>query len=72
MRTKHTPVQSDYVESVGYNVASRVLELKFRDGSVSAYGDVPFVTYRDLVSAHDMQAFVDTNIKPKFPEIEAS
>lgn len=48
---KRTPVESSSLASVGYDAATRTLEVEFHDGDVYQYFNVPPVVYRDLIHA---------------------
>ena len=48
---KRAPVDSSSIATVGYDPASRTLEIEFRDGDVYQYFNVPAVVHRDLVAA---------------------
>lgn len=66
MRTVHAPVSSSHVASIGYNVAWKLLEVKFRDGSLYEYSGVPFDTYTALTRAPSIGNFMHTQIKPRY------
>jgi hypothetical protein len=46
-----TPVNSSNLSSVGYDPATRTLEIAFRSGSVYQYFDVPQTIYEALIAA---------------------
>lgn len=48
---RRSPVDSTSIASVGYDPASRTLEIEFHDGDVYQYFNVPAVVHRDLLAA---------------------
>ena len=48
---KRQPVVSSSLRSVGYDEASRTLEIEFRSGAVYRYYEVPPEVYRELMEA---------------------
>jgi hypothetical protein len=63
---RRTPVDSSSVASIGYDAATMTLELEYRNGNVYRYFEVPAGTYRALLTASSIGAFVNTRIKPSF------
>lgn len=59
-------VTSASIRSVGYDGASRTLELEYVNGSVYRYFDVPQPTYAGLLAAPSIGNYVNTEIKPYF------
>jgi hypothetical protein len=59
-------VQSSSVASVGYDDASFVLELEYRNGRVYRYLNVPAAAHRLLLQAPSIGDFVNSVIKPRF------
>jgi hypothetical protein len=64
---KRTFVNSSSVASVGYDAATSVLEVEFRNGNVYRYFAVPSKIHGALVEADSVGAFVNTVIKPHYP-----
>jgi hypothetical protein len=64
---KRTLVDSASVASVGYDGATSVLEVEFRNGNVYRYFAVPSKVHAALVDAQSIGAFVNTVIKPNYP-----
>ena len=56
-------VISSNIESIGYDVGTKILEVEFSDGSVYQYSNVPQRTYERLVSAPSHGHFLDAYIK---------
>jgi lysyl-tRNA synthetase class 2 len=61
------PVDSTSVKSVGYEPASRVLEVEFQGGRVYRYFDVPPRRYRAFLDAESAGRFLNTEIKGVYP-----
>jgi hypothetical protein len=59
-------VDSSSIASIGYDAGTRTLELEYRNGKVYRYFEVPAGTYRELLAASSIGAFVNTRIKPSF------
>lgn len=59
-------MNSKSVRSVGYDLASRTLELQYVNGSVYQYLDVPQPTYAGLLAAPSIGNYVNTKIKPYY------
>lgn len=60
------PVRSESVASVGYDPATAVLEIEFRNQRVYQYLNVPPAAYRLLLRAESIGDYVNTVIKPRF------
>jgi hypothetical protein len=60
------PVQSSNLKSVGYDPATRTLEIEFHDGDVYLYYNVPPVVHRDLLAASSVGQYFDYFIKPTY------
>lgn len=58
-----TQVVSSNLESVGYDVASKTLEVEFKEGRVYQYFDVPASIYQGLMSADSHGSYLDKNVK---------
>ena len=56
------PVHSSSIVSVGYDEATRSLEVEFVTGGVYRYFDVPDDLYYALMRAESKGAFVNANI----------
>ncbi|HEX5761115.1 MAG TPA: KTSC domain-containing protein [Thermoanaerobaculia bacterium] len=61
------PVESSSLASVGHE--ERVLEVEFHNGGVYQYLGVPASVHRELLSAESLGAFLNTQIKPRFPYV---
>ena len=71
---KRTPVQSDYLHSVGYAPCASVLEIEFTEGQVFQYLDIPTSVYAALMASTTQAAFFREHIEPHhgFRQIGAS
>lgn len=67
---RRRPVESSSIRSVGYDVASRTLELEYAGGDVYRYFDVPQPTYAGLLAAPSIGAYVNQEIKPYYEFVE--
>lgn len=63
---RRRPVQSSSIRSIGYDVASRTLELEYVSGDVYQYVDVPQPAYAGLLAAPSIGAYVNQEIKPHY------
>src|SRR5690606_33044006 len=57
---------STSIMSIGYDKASRILEVEFVSGGIYQYYDVPVDLYSQLLKAESKGQFVNTMIKPVF------
>ncbi len=57
-------VQSSVIASVGYDDATRVLEVKFRSGRVYSYFDVPPHVVAELLTAESAGRYFNEQIRP--------
>lgn len=60
---KRTRIDSSSLASVGYDRASRTLEVEFQGGRVYRYFGVPPGRYHDLLRADSAGRFLNTRIK---------
>lgn len=60
---RRSPIESSSLASVGYDPASRTLEVEFQGGRVYRYFGVPQARYRDLLRADSAGRFLNTRIK---------
>ena len=56
------------IESVKYDEISEILEIKFSNGEICHYCDVPESVYRDLLLAESMESFYRKHIKDAYYE----
>jgi hypothetical protein len=59
-------VTSQIIHSVGYDAATRTLEVQFRNGWLYRYDDVPVEIYRALLAADSHDRYLKRNIVDKF------
>lgn len=62
---KRIPVQSDYLQSVGYAPCASVLEIEFADGRVCQYLDIPTSVFDALMASPTKTSFFHGRIEPK-------
>lgn len=60
------PVQSSNLRSVGYDLASQVLEVEFHDGSVYQYHGVPSPVHAGLMAAPSKGAYLHEHIRDRY------
>lgn len=66
---KHTKVKSSHLSSVGYDPIKQVLEIRFKNGSVYQYKDVPQEHYVGLLDSDSKGDYHHANIK-EFPTVQ--
>lgn len=58
-----TPVQSSNLKAIGYDPATKVLEVEFHSGAVFHYNNVPSDHHQKLVGSRSPGAYFHTHIK---------
>ena len=69
---RRTRVKSSGVRSIGYDAASRALEVEFARGRVYRYRDVPPEVFDELERAESKGIYVNLVIKPTYEFEELS
>ena len=64
MRLK--PVDSDMLKLVGYDAASRILEVVFNAGGTYQYKEVPAAEYQNLMSAESIGQYMHRYIIDRY------
>ncbi|MEX9254441.1 KTSC domain-containing protein [Pseudenterobacter timonensis] len=64
----HHPVRSSRIASIGYDVRSATLEIRFLDRTMLQYSPVPARIYNDFLLVVSKGRFYDGVIKGKFKE----
>lgn len=59
-------VRSSNLRSVGYDPASKVLEIEFQDGSVYQYSGVPATEHSGLMAAPSKGSYFHQHIKDRY------
>jgi hypothetical protein len=59
-------VQSSTLHSIGYDPAERVLEVKFRQGGVYVYLDVPDTVYLSVMRAESVTRSFNEQVRDRF------
>jgi KTSC domain len=69
MKREH--LNSSCIHSVGYDADTETLEIKYVNGGVYHYFEVPLLVHKQLLKASSPGTFVITRIKPyyRFREI---
>lgn len=60
-------VESTMLRSVGYDPATRVLELEFRNGRIYRYGEVEEEIHRELMAAQSKGRYFLDYIDDQYP-----
>lgn len=60
------PVTSSNIAEIGYDEASRTLEILFRNGSIYQYFDVPTQEHRALMIASSHGQYLNAHIKGRY------
>jgi len=63
-----TPVCSSNIRSVGYDSASRTLEVEFHSGGIYQYSGVPEAIYQDFMRAASKGSYFHDHIKGRYPD----
>jgi hypothetical protein len=63
----HTPVSSSNLSSVGYDEATKTLEITFHKGGTYQYSGVPASVYQSLIHANSVGSYFHDNIKDVYP-----
>lgn len=56
-------VSSSNVDSVGYDETSEILFIRFLNGSLYIYKNVPLIIYEQLLNAPSVGSYMHRNIK---------
>jgi hypothetical protein len=59
-------VSSSNLASVGYDEATKTLEVEFKKGSTYQYEDVPQSEYERLMDAESVGSYFASNIKDRY------
>jgi len=62
----HVPVQSSSVASVGYLPRARTLEVRFRNGTVYQYFEVPNAIFALFLEASSKGTFFNEAVRSRF------
>jgi len=60
------PVDSSNIESIGYDAASKILEVEFKNGGIYQYKGIPQEIYNELMEADSVGSFLSRRIKRMF------
>jgi len=61
------PVSSSNVESIGYDEATQCLRVKFLNGSLYEYRNVPIMEFEALRCAPSVGSYLNAGIKKSYP-----
>lgn len=65
--TEHVNVKSSKIKSVGYDLEKKVLEVKFKNGHLYIFKEVPANFYIECLMADSVGRFFYQNIMESFP-----
>jgi hypothetical protein len=60
------PVKSSNIAAIGYDSASKTLEVEFKTGAAYSYSDVPPSVARSFRKAQSIGGYFSSKIKNKF------
>jgi len=60
------PVESSNVAEIGHDPETQKLHIRFKDGSLHEYSDVPAETHEELMMADSKGRYVHENLKDRF------
>lgn len=61
------PVSSSNVQSIGYDENTQILYVRFLNGTMYSYSNVPYVIYEQLLNAPSVGSYMHRNIKDRYP-----
>lgn len=61
-----TPVKSSNLKSVGYDPATKTLEVEFHSGAVHRYAGIPSGHHQNLIKSKSPGSYFHTHIKDAF------
>jgi len=61
------PVVSSNVDSIGYDPDTQTLRVRFNNGSVYDYMNVPAMEFEQLRSAPSVGSYLNRNVKGNYP-----
>jgi hypothetical protein len=61
------PVLSSHLQAVGYDLATRTLEIEFTDMSIYRYAGVPASVVNSLRAAASLGAYFHAHIRDRYP-----
>lgn len=64
---KRQMIESSMIRSVGYDEASRTLEVEFMSGGIYEYYNVPPQAYKELLAAASHGRYFLANIRDVYP-----
>lgn len=65
-----TPIQSKALTSIGYDSAEQRLEIRFTDGDVYEYRDVPADVHRQFLAATSKGQYFNQTIRGRFNYVQ--
>ena len=65
---KMIPVESSMISSVGYDKATKLLQVVFNSGAVWEYSEVPKEVYDELLASDSKGSYMRSSIIGVYPE----
>jgi hypothetical protein len=61
------PVVSSNIESIGYNEGTQILRVKFLNGAIYEYKNVPLIEFEQLKNTSSVGSYLNRNIARNYP-----
>ena len=61
------PVVSSNIESIGYNEETQILRVKFLNGAIYEYKNVPLIEFEQLKNTSSVGSYLNRNIARNYP-----
>ena len=61
------PVESSNVESIGYDQENQIVYVRFLNGSLYIYKEVPEYEFENLLNAPSIGSYIHSNFKNVYP-----
>ena len=62
----HVPVKSSHIATVAYDAPTKVMEIKFTNGDLHRFENVPPEVHQRLISAESVGTFFHKYVRPNF------
>ena len=61
------PVVSSNIESIGYNEGTQILRVKFLNGAIYEYKNIPLIEFEQLKNTSSVGSYLNRNIARNYP-----
>lgn len=68
----HVSVESSHISTVGYDAPTRTMEIKFTNGDLHSFEDVPPEVHQRLTGADSVGTFFHKYVRPNFKSIKVA